>query len=335
MIGNLPLQQMLLFALVAVGIFTFYMAVVILLRKDTLRERMLKVLPTNREQDDADQRNPTMLVLENILGRMGASVEKTMANKELYVQLQRAGMNSEDDVVVYLLLRTVAQPILLLIGIGFLSETLLRPPEGFMALMKYFAVAGICSYLGISGAKMFVNRRGKKRQMTMQLSFPDALDLLLVCIESGLALDGALNRVCRELKDAHPVITAELDRTRIELTVLGDRVQALQNLAERTNMVAFRSLVASLLQTEKFGTSLSDTLRVLSEEYRLTRLMVAENKAARLPALITVPLIFFIMPSFMMIVLGPPLVKMEMNGGLFGEGKKLDQAGQSVEKPYK
>lgn len=332
MIAGIPMEQFIVFALVAVGIFTFYMAAVALLKKDTLRERMLKVTSTLPGDEKEEERSPFFEVMEVVLARLGASTEKTMADKDLYMQLQRAGMHSRDEVVLYLLLRAIVQPVCLLIGIWVLFQTVMHPPEGFGTLMQYYLVAGIFSYLGISGTRMFITRRKNNRQMTMQLSFPDALDLLLVCIESGLALDGALNRVCRELKEAHPLITSELDRTRIELSVLGDRVQALQNLAERTDMVAFRSLVSSLLQTEKFGTSLSDTLRVLSEDYRLTRLMVAENKAARLPALITIPLIFFIMPSFMMIVLGPPLVQMEMNGGMFGEGPKMEDSAKAMEK---
>ena len=137
-----------------------------------------------------------------------------------------------------------------------------------------------------------------------------------MCIEAGLGLDAAFNRVCKELREMHPEVIAELDRTRLELTMLGDRVVALQNLAERTGTISFRTLVSSLIQTEKFGTSLVDTLRVLSEEQRITRLYSAEQKAARIPVLITIPLILFIMPAFIMIILGPPIVKTmnQMNG---------------------
>ena len=92
--------------------------------------------------------------------------------------------------------------------------------------------------------------------------------------------------------------------------MLSDRGEALQNLAERTDMIAFRSLVAALLQTEKFGTSLTETLRVLSEDYRHTRLMAAENKAGKLPAMMTVPMITLMMPAFMLIILGPAMIQL-------------------------
>ena len=104
-------------------------------------------------------------------------------------------------------------------------------------------------------------------------------------------------------------MAGELNRTRLELTLLNDRVRALMNLGDRTGMVEFRSLVVALVQSERFGTSLTDTLRVLSEEFRLQRMANAEAKAARLPVLMTVPLIFLLMPAFMMIVLGPAIVK--------------------------
>jgi tight adherence protein C len=165
---------------------------------------------------------------------------------------------------------------------------------------------------------MYVGNLKKKRQQVLLNSFPETLDLLLVCIEAGLGLDAALSRVCRELRGMHPDVVAEFDRTRLELTMLNDRTRALQNLGDRTEVVPFKSLVSSLIQTEQFGTSLVDTLRVLAEEQRLTRLYTAEQKAARIPVLITIPLILFIMPAFIMIIIGPPIIRVMSNGGIFG-----------------
>ena len=156
------------------------------------------------------------------------------------------------------------------------------------------------------------------RRKTLKRAIPDTLDLLLICVESGLALDAALNRVCNELGRAHPEMTAELNRTRLELALLNDRVRALTNLGDRTNLPAFRSLVSSLIQSERFGTSLTDTIRVLSEDYRLQRLMDAEVKAARLPVLLTIPLIFLLMPAFMLIVLGPAIIGFMHHGNGLG-----------------
>ena len=169
-------------------------------------------------------------------------------------------------------------------------------------------VALILAVLGLFGAQLYLQNSIDKRKKILLRAFPDTLDLLLICVESGLALDAALTRVCKELGSAYPEMTAELNRTRLELALLNDRVRALSNLGDRTDMPAFRSLISALIQSERFGTSLTDTLRVLSEEFRLERLSMAEAKAARLPVLMTVPLIFLLMPALFIIVLGPAMV---------------------------
>lgn len=186
-------------------------------------------------------------------------------------------------------------------------------------MFKKGMMAGMLLLIGFKGVDLFLKNKMTKRHKVLTHAMPDTLDLMVVCVESGLALDAALARVCKELGRAHPEITKELNQTRTELVLLNDRTQALTNLAERTNLMSFRSLVASLIQTEKFGTSLSDTLRVLSEDYRLTRLMQAEEKAGKLPVLMTLPLICLLMPSFVLVILGPAYVKLKQNGGLFGK----------------
>jgi tight adherence protein C len=168
------------------------------------------------------------------------------------------------------------------------------------------------------GAHLYITNATQKRKKTLLRSFPDGLDLMVVCVESGLALDAAINRVCAELAYAHPQLAKELNRTRLELALLNNRSQALANLAERTDLVAFRSLAAALIQTERFGTNLTDTLRVLSDDYRQTRLMQAEEKAGRLPAMMAVPLITLLLPALVLIILGPPFVELRAQGGLFG-----------------
>lgn len=198
------------------------------------------------------------------------------------------------------------------IFIGFIIAV--SPGDKLMHGLLGLLVGG----LGFFAAELYVKNVRAKREKVLIRAFPDTLDLLVVCVESGLALDAALARVCSELGHAYPEITKELNQTRLELALLNDRSQALMNLAERTNLVPFRSLVAALIQTEKFGTSLTDTLRVLSEDYRLTRLMLAEEKAGKLPALMTIPLICLLLPAFFIIVLGPPFIKVSAQGGLFG-----------------
>jgi tight adherence protein C len=220
------------------------------------------------------------------------------------MQFYRSGIQSPDAPVYFLLFRRV----FFVFAMALALYVYLQPAAGMTKLLHYLC-CGMLIYLGTFGTNMYLKNLREKREKILQRSFPDALDLLLVCVESGLALDGALSRVCKELGRAHPVITYELNRTRLELTLLNDRAQALSNLAERTDMIAFRSLVTTLLQSERFGTSLTETLRVLSEEFRNTRLMLAEEKAGRLPVLMTIPLITLMMPALFLIILGPAILK--------------------------
>src|SRR6185312_10190605 len=144
-----------------------------------------------------------------------------------------------------------------------------------------------------------------KRTKRIQLGLPDALDLMIICAEAGLSLDATLARVSRELENACPDLAEELAITAAELTFLPDRRQAFENLNARTDMSAIRGVVNTLTQTAKFGTPLANSLRVLATEYRDARMFKAEEKAARLPALMTVPMILFILPTLFIVLMGP------------------------------
>jgi tight adherence protein C len=262
-----------------------------------------------------EARSPVVIFCSNLLAAFGIDI--AAAKREMYFALARAGMMSNDSIVYFLFFKRFMQPLLIVCSILMMLKLIVNRYAPGSEKMLYLLIGLLLAVIGLYGTRLYLSNRTKKRKVTLQKSFSDALDLLLVCVESGLPLDSALARVCRELKKAHPAITAELDRTRIELNVLNDRVLALQNLSERTDTAGFKSLVSSLVQSEKFGTSISETLRALSDEYRTSRMLYAENKAARIPALITVPLIFFILPSFMLIIMGPPIIKIKQNGGLF------------------
>lgn len=281
-------------------------------QKSNVRERLERMEPgsfsrgddQNPETSFLDQDgNKTGLAVfgETLLKMTGQDVREL--EKKLQLQMVQAGIYSPNAVGYYYLFRIIGVPLAILFSIILFASH----AEGMERMGQMLAIIIL---LGLSwlGPNLFLSNMKQKRQHLLQRSFPDTLDLILVCVESGLALDAALARVCRELGRAHPEITKELNRTRMELTLLSDRSQALQNLAERTDMVAFRSLVAALMQTEKFGTSLTETLRVLSDDYRHTRLMAAETKAGRLPAMMTVPMILLMMPSLMLIILGPAII---------------------------
>jgi tight adherence protein C len=255
-------------------------------------------------QNELSARGKTMAAL---LRGMGVSVDDMV--RKLDPRFAQAGIHAADGPIIYLFFQRILSLPLVILALVFLFSH----AEGMDRMLNIF-IGLIAMVVAFFGPYLYLQNKIDARKKVLQRAFPDTLDLLLICVESGLALDAALNRVCAELGSAYPEITEELNRTRLELALINDRTRALMNLGNRTNMVAFRSLVAALIQSERFGTSLSDTMRVLSEDFRLQRLMDAEAKAARLPVLLTIPLIFLLMPSFMLIVLGPAIVKFAHQG---------------------
>ena len=172
------------------------------------------------------------------------------------------------------------------------------------ALRRYLTVAGIL-VLSYKAPDLWLTNKVKKRSHAIRKGLPDALDLLVICAEAGLTVDAAFGRVARELGKAYPELGDEFGLTAIELGFLNERRQAFENLAQRVDLEAVRGVVTTMIQTEKYGTPLASALRVLSAEFRNERMMRAEEKAARLPAIMTIPLIMFILPVLFIVILGP------------------------------
>jgi len=156
---------------------------------------------------------------------------------------------------------------------------------------------------------LVVMQLAKKRQKDLQRGLPDALDLLVVCAQAGLSLDSAIGRVAREIGFSSPAIGEEFSLTALELGFLPERRQALENLKNRTGLKDIQAVVSTLVQSEKYGTPLAYALKVLSAEFRRERLMRAEEKAAQLPAIMTLPLALFILPVLFMVVIGPAIIR--------------------------
>ena len=172
------------------------------------------------------------------------------------------------------------------------------------ALRRYLTVAGVL--IGAYKAPdIWLKNKVTKRSAAIRKGIPDALDLLVICAEAGLTVDAAFGRVARELGKAYPELGDEFGLTAIELGFLAERRQAFENLASRVDLEAVRGVVTTMIQTEKYGTPLASALRVLSAEFRNERMMRAEEKAARLPAIMTIPLIMFILPTLFVVILGP------------------------------
>jgi tight adherence protein C len=217
-------------------------------------------------------------------------------------KLLQAGYRSKDLAYVVIFARFLA-PLLfgttMIVGVYLLDWF----PE-WGGLKKYGLVAG--SLLGAYKAPdIFLKNKINKRTAAIRKGLPDAIDLLVICAEAGLTVDAAFSRVSRELGRAYPELGDEFALTSIELGFLNERRTAFENLANRIDLDAVRGVVTTMIQTEKYGTPLASALRVLSAEFRNERMMRAEEKAARLPAIMTVPLIMFILPVLFIVILGP------------------------------
>ena len=177
----------------------------------------------------------------------------------------------------------------------------------FSNLVFYYVLAAGCGYYA---PVLWLRRAIAQRKDALQRAIPDALDLMVVCVEAGLGLDQAITRVGEEVKRTHPALSDELNLLSMELRTGVSRQEALRNFAHRTDMEEARNLVALLVQTDRFGTSIGQALRVHSDAMRSIRRLRAEEMAAKLPVKLLFPLIFFIFPSMFIVLIGPACIQM-------------------------
>jgi tight adherence protein C len=217
-------------------------------------------------------------------------------------KLAQAGIRRKELAVVIIFSRIVL-PILLGGGMGiflFIFDGL-----SDWTTFKRFGLFAGATILGYKAADIYIENLITKRTDEIRKGLPDALDLMIICAEAGLTVDVAFNRVAKELGRGYPELGDEFALTAIELGFLTERRMAFENLAYRVNLDAVKGVVTTMIQTEKYGTPLASALRVLSAEFRNDRMMRAEEKAARLPAIMTIPLILFILPTLFIVILGP------------------------------
>jgi len=222
--------------------------------------------------------------------------------QKVQVKLSQAGIRSK-DLAFFIIAARFILPVIA--GVGAVSLIYVAdyfPDWSWMR--RYITVAGVL--IGAYKAPdVWLKNKVSKRSHAVRKGLPDALDLLVICAEAGLTVDAAFGRVARELGKAYPELGDEFGLTAIELGFLAERRNAFENLASRVDLEAVRGVVTTMIQTEKYGTPLASALRVLSAEFRNERMMRAEEKAARLPAIMTVPLILFILPTLFVVILGP------------------------------
>jgi tight adherence protein C len=216
----------------------------------------------------------------------------------------KAGIQSAHAMPVFYGAKT-ALALLLLLAWMFASNMLPR-----LTTQQVIFYGALISFIGLTIPNFILNRMVERRQRALRNAFPDALDLLVVCVESGLGLAAGLQRVASELQVSHPELAGELERVNAEMQAGMERELALRNMATRTGLEDIRSLVGLLVQTMRFGTSVADALRVYADEFRDRRMQAAEEQAAKLGTKMIFPMVLCFFPSFFLVAIGPAVIRL-------------------------
>jgi len=233
------------------------------------------------------------------------NLTKWVGQEEARAKLVQAGYRGQAPYVTYLFFRMVTPAVTVLFAVIYLFVLVkLNQPT----IVK----VGICigaAYAGMQLPLMFLKNRIQKRQLSIKRAFPDTLDLLLICVESGMSIEAAFRKVSEEVGSQSVALAEELTLTTAELSYLPDRRQAYENFAKRTDLDGVKSICMALQQAERYGTPLATSLRVMAQENRDMRMSEAEKKAAALPPKLTVPMILFFLPVLFIVILGPAAIK--------------------------
>ena len=297
-----------------------FMAIVVIaspfLQQNQMKSR-LKVVAKRREELQAAQRaklqerQKKSVVSESQVSMMkkvleALNLQERLASRELKLKLAGAGHRGQAAAIIFTFTRLLMPIALILIAAFLLFVAKTFAMEFYMKLIICTAMLPIGWFL----PNIILTSQLQSRQQAFTRSFPDGLDLLVICVEAGLSMEAAFSRVTEEMAETAPVLAQEFGLTTAELAYLGDRTVALQNLADRTAIDSVRSLTTSLIQSEKYGTPLAMALRVISKENRADRLAKVEEKAAALGAKLTVPMIAFFLPVIFVVVIGPAVIQM-------------------------
>ncbi|UPK36536.1 type II secretion system F family protein [Bradyrhizobium sp. 186] len=268
--------------------------------RERIRQRERERL--NRNEKVTLRQTPKQLVSRVV---EDFNLTKWLAQEAARDKLIMAGYRGQAPYITFLFARMVA-PLVLFVG-SVVYVFLIAHMEKSMPIK-----IGICvgaSYLGLQAPMLFLKNAISKRQLSIKRAFPDALDLLLICIESGMSVEMAFRKVATEIVGQSIALSEEFTLTTAELSYLQDRKVAYENLARRTGLEGVKSVCLALQQAERYGTPLGHSLRVMAQENRDMRMNEAEKKAAALPPKLTVPMILFFLPVLFVVILGPTGIK--------------------------
>ena len=316
LISSLVEPQTLLSILAAIAVFATIVTLAMpVLQKDELGSRMKSVaierekirarerarLAEQKKQGSLKQTNEGFM--QELVDKL--NLRKALADESTFNNLVMAGYRKQSHISVFLFFRVVL-PIILMIG-TLIYVFLISDQE--RAFMMKILIAMIVGYAGFYAPNMFIKNKISKRQLSIRRAWPDALDLMLICVESGMSLEAALKKVAEEVGLQSPELAEEFTLTTAELSYLQERRQAHENLAKRTGLEQVKAVTMALIQAERYGTPLATALRALSQESRDMRMAEAEKKAAALPPKLTVPMIVFFLPVLFAVILGPAFIQ--------------------------
>jgi tight adherence protein C len=271
-------------------------------RREELRQRHHAALNAKRGQLRSEPVGTTKLI-KQIVERF--KLARLVESEDSRDKLTRAGLRGQTPLTVFMFFRFVMPFILFAAALIYLY---LITDFAWSGTMKIAASVG-AALLGFYLPDLFVSNVIAHRQESIMRAFPDALDLMLICVESGMSIESAFTKVAAEIGQASTELAEELALTTAELSYLPDRKQAFENLAKRCGHSGVRAVATALNQAERYGTPLGSALRVCAQENRDMRMAAAEQKAAALPAKLTVPMIVFFLPALFVIIMGPAIMK--------------------------
>ncbi len=307
--------EVLITLLAAGAVFATALTILLpVLSRDRLTARM-QVMAVEREQMRAARvaelgkkdgtklrATPKAFMLE-IVEKFG--IREQFDTEEVRDKLKMAGLRGQAPLITYMFFR-LAMPVL--VAIGSLIYLFLFAEYDYPPLIK-IAVSIGAGYVGFYLPNMFIENQVQRRQTSIKNAFPDSLDMLLICVQSGMSIEASFGKVANEVGNTSIELAEELSLTTAELSYLQERRQAFDNLGKRTGIAGIKAVCTALIQAERYGTPVGQALRVMAKENRDTRMAEAEKKAAALPPKLTVPMIIFFLPVLFVVILGPAIIQ--------------------------
>jgi tight adherence protein C len=285
------------------------------LERDELRAKQRARLAADAERRRKGLREEQSQGMRNVVERL--DLKRALADDATIAKLKMAGFRGQNPLTRFLFFRLVLPFAGMALGAIYVFALNGLPEQPFF--IKAFVVL-VCAYAGFYAPVVYVNNIAGKRKFSIQRAWPDALDLMLICVEAGMSIEAAFRRVAEEIGTQSVELAEELVLTNAELSFLQERRMAYENLSNRTGLESVKSVSQALIQAERYGTPLAHALRVLAQESREMRMNEAEKKAAALPPKLTVPMILFFLPVLFAVILGPAIMQFSEQG-IFADKK--------------